>query len=111
MISLGKRGESAREEAKKEILRLVSDSKSHNKVEFTKRLVVERKRFSKNTVYKYLKETVKSGLIEKRPGSSEDNFKPLYRITELGLKELERLKLSGSEKLPNFPSGFSSHLS
>jgi len=81
------RGTSSRETAKHEILCLAADRKEHKSSYFVKQL---ENSFSKNTVYKYLRELVDEELMEVKPGSSEEHFKPKFLITKRGLEKVNQ---------------------
>lgn len=91
---MGKRGECSREEAKREILLYASNQKRHKRSEFIEDLVNKKKRFAKNTVYKYLDELVEDRLMTMEPGSREDSFKPEFLISKLGLETVRQIEIN-----------------
>jgi len=93
---MGKRGESSRETARNAILLFAADQKRHQRSEFIHELVGKRRKFAKNTVYKYMDELVNDGLLNMQPGSQEDSFKPDYSITDLGLRVVARIEVHNS---------------
>lgn len=87
---MGKQGECSREQARKEILLIAADHKKRKQSEFIKELVENKRKFAKNTIYKYLKELVKDKLMKMEAGSQEDRFSPDYSITKLGLEKVKQ---------------------
>ena len=87
-------GVSSEQEAKQAILTFLSDQKLHNNQE----IVNDLKSISKMTVYKYLykdrnNSLVSLGMVKKRPGPPEDNFRPRYKITEKGLEHYQKTSM------------------
>jgi len=84
-------GESAREEAEHAILYLAADQKEYPSSYFVGTLTGRGTgKFSKVTIYKYLKELVADKLMEIKPGSSKEFFKPKYLITKSGLRKVNK---------------------
>lgn len=83
-------GESSSEKAKLDILMLAADRKEHKSSDFVQGL---KGKYAKNTVYKYLKELVNDGLMEKKPGSREESFRPRYFIPEKAKNKVDKLLL------------------
>jgi hypothetical protein len=84
-----KQGISSREELRIKILSFASDLKEHNRSEFYRNFKNDS---AKNTIYKYLDELTEENpsLIDVKPGTRKDLFKPIYLINEHGLKALRR---------------------
>lgn len=83
-------GISSREKARLAILTLAADYKGHKSSDFVKRL---ENQFTKNTIYRYLKELVDDGLMEMKPGSREESFRPCYLIPKKAKNRVEKLLL------------------
>jgi len=84
------KGISSREKAKLNILALAADYKQHKSSDFVKGLEGTH---AKNTVYKYLKELVNERLMEMKPGSPEESFRPRFLIPEKAKNKVEKLLL------------------
>jgi len=84
------KGESTREKAKQDILLFVADRKKHTSGELVKTF---KGKYSKNTIYKYLKELYDDKLLEVELGSLKESFKPKYSLTERGIQKAEKMRL------------------
>jgi len=69
---------------------LTEDEKEHKSSDFIQRL---KSKFAKNTIYKYLNESVNEKLIEMKPGSRNERFRPKYLITKQGLEQIQHAKI------------------
>ncbi len=90
-----RKGESARETVKKDILRVLSDNAPHKFSDFTKL-----KSGCRASVAKYLKELVNDDhLIEKYAGDISESFRPIYKLTSQGLQFSRREQFRRSSDL------------
>lgn len=92
VFELGRRGENSREKARAAILLFAADGRKYKKSEFIKEIVEKERRFSKNTVYKYLDKLVDDGLMKMEPGSPEESYRPDFSITDKGLEAVKRIE-------------------
>ena len=98
------KGISSREKAKLDILTLAADYRQHKSSDFVKGL---EGKFAKNTIYKYLKELVNEGLMEMKPGSPEESFRPRFLIPEKAKNKVEKLLLRNEiyDRVDSFDDG------
>jgi predicted transcriptional regulator len=86
------KGENSREKTKQEILLMVSDGLQYKNSDFIKKI---KSTNSKTTINKYIKELVNEDkMMVKLAGNADENFRPNYKITEKGLKKVEKVKMS-----------------
>ena len=84
------KGESTREKAQQDILIFLADRKEQNSGDLVNAF---KGKYSKNTIYKYLKELYDEKLLEVELGSRKESFKPKYSLTKRGTQEAERMRL------------------
>jgi DNA-binding PadR family transcriptional regulator len=77
------------QETEQDILKAAADGKEHRfgyfENELMRRIGSTKGKYAKATIIKYLNILIDDGLMEVKPGSREQRFRPVYRITEKGI--------------------------